>query len=42
MLDVLENGPKGPSPMHSLVCSGCGNLHEGKFWWDGSSPIWNY
>ncbi|GIJ87966.1 hypothetical protein Asppvi_006882 [Aspergillus pseudoviridinutans] len=38
MFDVLQNGPKGPSPKHSLVCSGCGNLHNGAFFWP---PHWN-
>ena len=33
MLDVLRNGPTGPSPSHSLACSDCGTMFDGAFAW---------
>ncbi|RAL12655.1 RBP protein [Aspergillus homomorphus CBS 101889] len=38
MLDVLLNGAKNDSPGHEIVCSGCGTVHEGLFWWIPSDP----
>lgn len=33
MLDILQRGPKGPSPSHSLACSRCLTQFEGDFYW---------
>ncbi|KAE8339053.1 hypothetical protein BDV24DRAFT_165812 [Aspergillus arachidicola] len=33
MLDVLQHGPKNPSPPHNLFCSNCGEQHDGTFYW---------
>lgn len=33
MLDVLRNGPKNGSPAHELMCSGCGQMFKGAFYW---------
>ncbi|KAK8142647.1 hypothetical protein G3M48_008448 [Beauveria asiatica] len=41
MVDVLVNGPKGPSPPHDLVCSRCITKHEGLFGWPGGFN-WTY
>ncbi|KAF7590131.1 hypothetical protein BBP40_003244 [Aspergillus hancockii] len=38
MLDVLRIGPRNPSPPHDLLCSNCGELHDGAFWWIPSNP----
>ncbi|KAB8078974.1 hypothetical protein BDV29DRAFT_152357 [Aspergillus leporis] len=32
MLDVLQHGPKNPSPPHDLLCSNCAGL-DGICWW---------
>ena len=33
MVDVLINGPKGPSAPHDLVCSRCTTRYKGSFSW---------
>ncbi|PYH44063.1 RBP protein [Aspergillus saccharolyticus JOP 1030-1] len=33
MLDVLVHGPKANSPGHQIICSGCGRVHDGLFYW---------
>ena len=33
MCDVLKNGPKGVSPLHTIWCSQCGEEHDGVFGW---------
>lgn len=38
MLDVLANGPQGPSPPHELICSRCLEKYEGMFLWIPSIP----
>ncbi|KAB8253575.1 RBP protein [Aspergillus pseudonomiae] len=38
MLDVLQHGPKNTSPPHNLLCSNCGEQHEGTFLWIPSLP----
>ncbi|RJE25732.1 hypothetical protein PHISCL_01920 [Aspergillus sclerotialis] len=38
MLDVLTNGPKGPSPPHELICSRCLEKYEGAFLWIPTMP----
>ncbi|KAG8978757.1 hypothetical protein FRB94_003039 [Tulasnella sp. JGI-2019a] len=38
MLNVLTNGPQGPSPAHDLSCSNCGEMYAGKFFWVPSIP----
>ncbi|PYH78654.1 hypothetical protein BO82DRAFT_434880 [Aspergillus uvarum CBS 121591] len=38
MLDVLVHGPKAGSPGHEITCSGCGSVHDGRFYWIPSLP----
>ncbi|KAL4898861.1 hypothetical protein BDW74DRAFT_184285 [Aspergillus multicolor] len=40
MLDVLANGPRGPSPKHTVYCSGCTRQFDNEAWWLEEKADW--